>query len=251
MKYIEYVNSKDRTTSSVSSSDFTVKLSRSYNNIRSIELLGYNMSNTIYTINSSNNKLHFVEYSIPDYTDVTITIPQKNYSASQLATELTTLMTSNSTIGMSYNVSYDNQTLKYTFTGTPVSLGETFYFDFNNVSNNCAIELGFPENYTGTSGTTITSPNIIRLDKTFILMETDILNDIQGGSNGSGTCSFMLQLPPNGTTQFYYTEVIEHQLMGIYNINQIKIKLKDFKNKVVDMNGSDNIFILQFSDCHS
>lgn len=248
MKYIEYVNSRDRTTSSASSSDFTVRLSKSYNNIRSVELLGYTIANAIYTINSSNNQLRWVEYDIPDYTTRLVSIPSKNYSASQLATEITTLMTTNSFTGLVYNVSYDSQTMKYTITATG-SVGLTFYLDFNGLSNSCASELGFSDTYVGTSGTTITSQNIIRLDKTFILMETDILNDIQGGPNGQGTCSFMLQLPANGTTETFYTEVIEHQLEGIYSMSQMKIRLKDFKNRVVDMNGSDHIFIFQLSDC--
>jgi len=241
MKYIEYIDSKNRTTYSSSSSYFTVDLSQTYQNVKSVRLIGYHIANTIYTINEYNNNLRYVENSGNDTISVTLT--KKNYTASQLASEIASVMTTNTQNAITYTVSYNSSTMKYTFTAD----SSNFYFDFNGLNNSCHRQLGFSSTYTGSASSSVTSSNIIRLDHDFILMQTDINNDIKSGNNGKGYASFILQLPTVGTSQFYNTEVIPHSLTyGKSTIDRLEIKLIDTNNNIVNLNGSDNIFIFEF-----
>ena len=64
-----------------------------------------------YNVNSSNNT--FIYHLISSGVETSITIPVKNYNATQLLTVLNTLLSSLGLI-----VSYDEQTNRYTFTGS-------------------------------------------------------------------------------------------------------------------------------------
>ena len=66
---------------------------------------------SFYNVNSSNNT--FLYHLISSGVETSITIPIKNYDANQLLTVLNTLLSS-----LSLVVSYDEQTNKYTFTGS-------------------------------------------------------------------------------------------------------------------------------------
>ena len=239
-KYLEFVNSANRESYSNSSSDFTCSLSQSFQKVKSIKLIGYYIANTIYTINDYNYQLTYVENAGTD--SITISIPKKVYTTSQLATELGTLMTANTLNAITYTVTYDTQTYKFTFTAST----SDFYFDYTHLTYGCFRELGFDVNYTGTASSSVTSSNMVRLDNNFILMETDLSNDIKGSNTGLGTCSFILQLPSIGTSDFFNTEVIQHTLKtGKSQFNKIKIKLIDTSNRTINFNGSNNIFIFE------
>ena len=64
-----------------------------------------------YNVNSSNNT--FIYHLISSGVETTITIPIKNYNATQLLTVLNTLLSS---LGVS--ITYDEQSNRYTFTGS-------------------------------------------------------------------------------------------------------------------------------------
>ena len=66
---------------------------------------------SFYNVNSSNNT--FIYHLISSGAETSITIPIKNYDATQLLTVLNTLLSS-----LSVSVTYDEQTNKYTFTGS-------------------------------------------------------------------------------------------------------------------------------------
>ena len=66
---------------------------------------------SFYNVNSSNNT--FIYHLISSGVETTITIPVKNYTATQLLTVLNTLLTS-----LSLVVAYNDQTNRYTFTGS-------------------------------------------------------------------------------------------------------------------------------------
>ena len=66
---------------------------------------------SFYNVNSSNNT--FIYHLISSGAESTITIPIKNYDATQLLTVLNTLLSS-----LSVSITYDEQTNKYTFTGS-------------------------------------------------------------------------------------------------------------------------------------
>ena len=66
---------------------------------------------SFYNVNSSNNT--FLYHLISSGVESLVTIPVKNYNATQLLTVLNSLLTS-----LSVSVTYDEQTNRYTFTGS-------------------------------------------------------------------------------------------------------------------------------------
>ncbi len=84
----------------------------------SISLESAILPNLETNINLYNNRLYVRENGITNYT---ITIPERNYSASELAVQLETSL--NDASGLSYDVIFNEQTKKFTIT---VALPNTF-----------------------------------------------------------------------------------------------------------------------------
>ena len=102
-----------------------------------------------YNVNSSNNT--FIYHLISSGVETSITIPIKNYDATQLLTVLNTLLSS-----LSLVVSYDDQTNKFTFTGSA---------DFK-IKGNAFRLLGlFPDalTFNNSSSNVLISPSMINL----------------------------------------------------------------------------------------
>ncbi len=234
-----FINSRDRSPLSVSSSDFEIDLPKLFINVKSIDFVGAIIGNTIYTINNNNNKLRYIE-SI-GLVPTTVTLTNGVYTANQLASHLSVVLTANSANLSSYTVTYDAQTFKFTFSSSLVS----FMFSFTGLVNNCSYELGFVEDSNTSTASSITAPYVAKIVDTFILVETDFHNNVQT-SNHSVNCSWVLELPPSGT----YTGVSlvnSFQVippMPMPSFRKIKIRLKNCKNKTVDFNGGD--FVLMF-----
>lgn len=72
------------------------------------------LPNSFYQINSNYNTMIFRERNSGDITtiELTITIPQGNYTINELTAEMTTLMNAISSQGNTYSVSYDEKTGK-------------------------------------------------------------------------------------------------------------------------------------------
>jgi len=237
--YTVLISSRDRSSLSNSAADFHVEFNKTYDKIRTIKLLSYNIANTVYTVNSNNNRLRFVEGS----TTVLVTLTNSNYTAPELAAHIADVMTSNSTVAATYTGTYDINLFKMTFTA---STGN-FYFDFNGLNKNCSQIIGFNENHIGTLASSQISQNAIRIDVNYVLLETDFQNNIETSAQGV-KASWVLELPASGTSQtFNVNNTYDHQVDVNMTIRSMSIRLKNNKNYTIDMNGSDSYFLFEFS----
>jgi len=237
-KHYLIVDSTDRSTLSNSSSDFIVELPRVYHHIVRVNLLSYTVSNSIYTIDSRNDQLKFYEDIGFSYT--TISLTHGVYNGSTLATHIASVMTTNTANYYTYVGAYSSTTLKMTFTAT----GGDFHFDFTN-SNNSHLQMGFDNNSALASASSQVSPNVIRLDNPYCLLQSNLGNHLRSTSD-SVSCSFMLQLPSSGSSEtFTLNKTYDFDNDINMNVNQIEIRLKDINNKTLNFNGSDSTFLFE------
>jgi hypothetical protein len=134
-----YLNSKDRTTNSLSNINFRVDLSRNIINAKRISLISLSLPNRILNINASNNQFDFDDGVARNFT-----IPNGVYSATELATELQTQMNA---VSAGYSVSYSAIRDIFTF-----SNAGAFTLLFSNTDNPYAL-LGFPNADTASATT--------------------------------------------------------------------------------------------------
>jgi len=174
--------------------------------------------NTYYLINNNNNVFY--------YNSTTYTIKNGNYSAFQLATELSKIT--------NMTVTYDTINYKFTFTFNAS-------IDWQLSSNNAALNhiLGFNNvNKTGTA--TIISDNVADLSITpyYLLYIKDLQsNDVVN----IGDCYEVIYNDAGAGQMLYYTKDIDSDKFEkvSYNkiINHLHITIKDRFNNIVDFNG--------------
>lgn len=105
------VHSYDRTSSSASSTNFVVQLDSSYANYTRAKLKWVSIPLSVYQITNSNNTIYFNENS----TNKTATIANGCYSASDLATAISTALNSASGGYNTYTITYSVNTFLLTF----------------------------------------------------------------------------------------------------------------------------------------
>ena len=117
-----------------------------------------------YIFKSSNNTFTLRENGAGGGT--TITIPEGNYTSSQIISGLSSLMTAATTVGATYTVSISNTTNKLTFTGSGGTLAN-FALVFGSVggtgNTSPRLYLGFEGGITPSVGLTLTAPNPVNL----------------------------------------------------------------------------------------
>lgn len=153
------IGSHHRTSTTDSFSDFEVNLySASIVDTSADIVVRYvSIPFTVYNVNANTQALTFEEddnsgFSSPTAFNLTLTV--KDYTGSQLASHVETLMNAEAA-NNTYAVAYDSQTAKFTFTG---SVGTDFFrFKFNNTthkSSPCRL-LGFTAPLHSTSGASV------------------------------------------------------------------------------------------------
>lgn len=148
------INSADRTSSSVSSNDFQVRLPHDIKGMKSLELVSCSVPNTVYNIRTgTNDKLDFY-----DGANKTITVAAGAYSITSLCSTLLTQL--NTTSSGFTAVSYDTITMKVTITRS--SNFSLLFATGANIATSIRRELGF--NATDLSAAvTFTGQNVINL----------------------------------------------------------------------------------------
>lgn len=146
---------RDNVTGSTSS-DFYISLPYPVSE-RSYYLVQALINNSMYTINSTNNKIYFNENS----TDKIATLTSGLYDTVATSTIMDNIKSAMDTASSGYNtftVAFDNNSLKLT-----ISAGNAFSFTFGtNTTATARRILGYNESDT-TAGTSQLSPNIINL----------------------------------------------------------------------------------------
>jgi hypothetical protein len=229
-----HLSSADRTLASASSSDFTINLNSTMQNIRKIKIMSVEMPTAFYPINSTNN-IFRIQTAVGTVTH-TATVAPGYYSLSDfVSTFQAALNGATPSVGGTFTVSISSTTYKLTIThsATPFRIG-------NGTIN---YNTGFVQNTTDAlvqpaSGIiTISTPDNIFI--TSNVLSKCINQSYVSGSNEKiihkvvANTAFGDVIYDKGTYETTYT------YPAGYSLSAIDIQLKYKNGTLVDMNGRD------------
>tara|TARA_B100000678_G_scaffold291086_1_gene306145 strand:+ start:569 stop:2215 length:1647 start_codon:yes stop_codon:yes gene_type:complete len=257
-EYFVVIDSRDRNYDLFSStSQYEIELNNVYKDIVSIELISAEIPHSGYIINASNNEIHFIETNTQTSTNTyyTATIPQGNYTESELATTIGEQMT---TAGQStYTVTVDTTSRKMSIasnlTGgdnifSLIFRGNTEKYEDNTrylyKERSIGSILGFIRNdlsgsasYTGQNQYNINGEN-------YILLHIDNLSNMEGRGYGVSNSFAKITLTSDkNKTRFY--NMNEYITKKIFNpplgkLNQLFIKFKKYDGGLYDFGGIEH-----------
>jgi hypothetical protein len=232
-----YLDTKDRSSDSTSSTDLIIPLKRTFKDVRKAKLDWVIIPNTVFNINSTNNILSFNENS----TNKQATLTSGAYTASSLATHVQTQLNTASSGYNTYAVTYSTTTYKFT-----ISAGNNFSLLFSSALAPYR-ELGFEITNT-TASTSVTSTNSISLERpTSVFLG---IKELQKGvytSSGITSASFIVPLTSSQGELCFY-EPNHHECEVIFTspipFTSLHIRLFDSAGTTVNVNGSNWSFKL-------
>lgn len=237
------INSQDRTSGT--SSNFIINNNNiiRLNGKKQLTLKSLSIFNTIYTINSNNNKIDFNENA----TNKTTTLTNGWYDSSSLCTHISSSMTTTSGGFATFTATYNSTTGKITISSTQnFSL---LFLTGTNKSYSPYRELGFTDvngiNAIDTSvSTSSTANNIVNLG---IPLTLYISINNWNGSNIKDTsnthCTFAIPIKAGFRELIEYNSSDIKQTVeippGINIISNTMVSLTSINNKSIDLNGSE------------
>lgn len=209
----------------------------------SIPYTFYNVSAALY-----NNTFIFQEGS---NTPVTITIPSQNYDVDDMISVLPPLLNNASVIGASYTMTFDDKSLKLTFTSNSTTV---FSMDFSSTSDNnvnkCGALLGFfKKSYSSPGGATntITGHSVNFNTVPFILLDTEfgargsiVTSPLDDQNTFTSGVLAKIQVDENfGDMINYVPQGNRHTLiLGRKRLHDLRITARDPQFNPIDLNGA-------------
>jgi len=257
-EYFVVIDSRDRNYDLFSStSQYEIELNNVYKDIVSIELISAEIPHSGYIINASNNEIHFIETNTQTSTNTyyTATIPQGNYTESELATTIGEQMT---TAGQStYTVTVDTTSRKMSIASNLTGGDNIFSLIFRGNTEkyedstrylykerSIGSILGFIRNdlsgsasYSGQNQYNINGEN-------YILLHIDNLSNMEGRGYGVSNSFAKITLTSDkNKTRFY--NMNEYITKKIFNpplgkLNQLFIKFKKYDGGLYDFGGIEH-----------
>lgn len=244
------INSKDRTSGT--SSNFRINLPSNkikLNGKNKLKLQSIVMYNTLYVINSNNNKIDFNENS----TNKTTTLTNGFYNASTLASHIGTAMTSTSSGYATFTATYSTVTGKMTISST-----QNFTLKFLTGTNTATSPyriLGFMDTngilpVDSSVGTSATGNNVVNLGlPTTIYITVKEWNGANVIDTSGTPCSFAIPLMANSNELITLNNQQINQVIEIPSniniLNNISIVLTSNGNVALDLNNSEWSMILE------
>jgi len=233
------VNSKNRTSTSSSTTDFEIKLD---NPIEGDFYLEYAIiPNNVYTVNSADdtNKIYFYENS----TNKTASITPGYYSESSFPAAIKSALDTASGGFATYTVTISSSTKIMTITSTQ-NFGLRFSTD-----EGASRRMGYSRSNTATNTTSHTGSGVIYLS----LPNIFLININQA--------THAVSVPPHFASSFYvpadslFGEIIYYngkdsfreQIVKLNRTNALNVKLRNEDNQAVSINGGDVILVLRKS----
>lgn len=236
MKESYIVRSINRSSTSTSSTYFSVMLPLPILDPKSVRLKYVSIPNTIYNINTTNNNLSFND---PVNGTVSVNLSPGSYDISNLTSVLGQLMTSNGS--QQYSVVYKPETFRVTFSATsPFSLQL-------NIQHTVASVIGFPATMSAT-GTSLTGTSAAKLNQLSVFINIDQFYP-NGVYSDKFPFSFIVPINKNaGDVCVFYENTNFKQCINISKqpIYSLTVTLYDQNKNVIDLNGSEWEFLLEF-----
>lgn len=171
------IDSRDRVSGTLT--DFVVDLKNfpTSNRFNRVSLMSFSLPKTYYLIDDDTDEFTVTE----DGKNATVTLGHGNYSLQQLAAQMQTKLRAVSPHSLLYSVSGNETTGKYEFSvtdagGNPPAFQPDFTF-----TQSLAIVLGFEEDTYSFTADALTSPNVVKLQRTdTVLVWSDLVESSDG-----------------------------------------------------------------------
>lgn len=229
MKIPIHLDSSHKTSGSIEK--FETKLTQHISKVTKLTLIGVEIPFTFYIFNSTNNKLDIKVGAVTE----TMTLPDGNYTAQELASTLETLLNAGSFSG--FTVAFSSITLKYKITNAS-------NFDIIFVANNFGSYLGYVTTATKTGANTYTSDNAANLSNdNYLLIKSYTLTTglINRPINNNKESTVLFKVPifaNRGGVVFY---VPPYEMTYCYrddkSLESIDLQIVDKYENQIDMNG--------------
>ena len=205
----------------------------SMNNVRgfNIALQNIEIPNTVYPINSKNNKIYFAENG---GETLTAALTENSYTGSTFATEIQTQLNAAGTLV--YTVTWDNDAKKLT-----ISVPLPDVFEFISGGQNAYEEMGFDDSLF-TQGSSFTSDAPINISGSQYI---DVITNFSTGNHSVGTTSNVLvRVPLNvsfGNIIYYEPSTDDPLFVTESNLDEVFITMRDSKGNGWDLPFNANV----------
>ena len=198
------------------------------------KFLSFNMTNNLFNVNDTNNKIYFDEGG----TDRTATLTNGFYDINDLKTELTTAL--NNEASGTFTVTVDSNTRKFTFTNTG-NFGFTFQTNTSNTGRKL-IGMNATDDSQALSHTSDIPIDLNKYKNLFIRICQDDNNNVFGSSY------FNSSLIINGSGSFgdLYTFISDdnyNQYVKFRNTKKLALTFHDINNNTIDLNSDYTILM--------
>jgi hypothetical protein len=205
-----------------------------------ISLSSAEIPNSFYIVNFNNNTLKGTHDTIP----FTITIPEGNYTVGSLRSKLEDLL--NTQIDNHFDVFYNSDTFKYTFSST----GSNHITILDFATSTCNQLCGFPTTGTGTirhNVSSYTSEYVIDLTYTPFFYFMSNFTDIQSldsltKRNTNVLAKVPIDVNSGGIIYYDRTQVSHEILFSSKYIQELSVELLDSFRRPVSLNGLNYSF---------
>jgi hypothetical protein len=245
------VDSRDRNYGRhASSSQFVVSLPGRLRNVRSALLLDAQIPSSFYVVCAA-RATNSMTVELDGSTN-TVTVPDGNYTATQMSTALQTALNAAFGTGV-FTVTFSSTTQKFTLAATG-----TIVVDTTGAGPYTAwglgYFLGFPRNALHTGTDTVTGTSVANLNpESFVCVHVDELDGIeQCAMYGDGVSGrrCLAKIPITGDS-FTYTMIDQNvaysELKAQADVTQLTVALRFHDGTLVDLNGQEWSFTVQFT----
>lgn len=239
--------------SGTNSSYFVCLPSRSFKNVTSIKLSSFEFPNTFYTFSTTRGNTSFQVYILGVPTQVTI--PDGNYSITELITLITPKLPAGVTIG------YSSNTNKVTFTSTSMF---SIVFPSSNTNpngNGIGYNLGFssltPSTISPSAGTYISVSDLFidTVQDTYVYLAINDYNLVEHQEygqthfdafakvtllSGKGTIIYDNAYANSTTKEYHFPQPV--------NITRFEIKVLDAYGQILDLQGANFSLTLELQE---
>ena len=230
-----HISSSNRTSSSASSTNFTIIPTNQIEPLmKKLLVRRVTIPYTVYTINSNNNKLYWVD---SDSSAKTSTITSGNYDENTLAAAIASQMNIDKTSVDIYTCTVNSTTAKFTITNN------TNNFQLTTTSTSSAIwkVLGYTTSSNKTGSTSYTGTNVYNLQP---LMVIYICSNLADGNNArvqAGDFPILCAIPisANFGNIVTYINDFGDEIPLNNTKSMFTFQLYDDNLNLIDLNGQD------------
>lgn len=228
MTSLLFLSTRDGQTNLNYNNFWTISLPR-MNHMRGFRLALQNVEfvNAVYPINSNNQNVYFSESGGATKTAV---LTPNGYTGAQMATELKTQLESANGTAITYTVTYDSQSKKFTITPSAGTIA------FIDGVLNAYEELGFDSSNLAATAASQTSDFPVNLAGSRYV---DVITNFAGHNHSVSTTSNVLVRVPLGVAfgeiVFYEPHTDDALFVNATQLNEVHVQLRDEKGYMYEL----------------